>query len=439
MPYPCWSDDEDGTVDDRTGDTAAQGPLPGPDRHGDHPAPPSPAISRAQGDTPTPEATWAPTDPATAVPGTYGPHRGTPVDPRAVAPAGPPPAGPPPAFPPPFHGAGATPAPGSGYPTGPYATYPHPHHAPAPWTGPPGGGPPPRAWYGLPAQRDQSGTILFLSCVAAVVAVVSLVAGVSIVVVAPRQPDTPNGVDVATVRNDDLRARPNRVDVDLVDHPLYGVAMPPPVDCALPPLDVDSDASWEAFASEAGTCLNELWIPVMDELRLFPDLPEITVTEEALDTDTEDAFTLAYYESDRGLITVVLPNVREVSEFVPEDEQEIVWLALMGHEYAHHVQHATGILNVSHELRRTAGSQADELETLRRTELQAECMAGVGLRGLTDPDGDALDVVNRHFNEGGDLDTHGSAANRDHWLRAGWEGTTVAGCNTYDAPVERVA
>lgn len=438
MPYPCWSDDEDGTVDDRTGDTAAQGPLPGPDRHGDH-SPPSPAASHARGGTFDPEAAWAPTNPATAAPGTHGTHREVPADPRSSSPAGHPRAGSPPALPPLFHGAGVAPPSGPGHPTGPY-----PHHVPAPWPGRPGGGPPPRAWYGPPAysppaRRDQSGTILFLSCVAAVVAVVSLVAGVSVVVVTPRQPDTPNGVDVATVRNDDLRARPNRVDVDLIDHPLYGVAMPPPVDCGLPALDVDSDASWEAFASEAGACLNELWSPVMDELRLLPDLPEITVTEETLDTDTEDSFTLAYYESDRGLITVVLPNVREVSESISGDEQEVVWLALMGHEYAHHVQYATGILNVSHELRRTAGSPADELETLRRTELQAECMAGVGLRGLTDPDGDALDVVNRHFNDGGDLDTHGSAANREHWLRAGWEGTTVSGCNTYGAPMAQVA
>ncbi|QVJ03234.1 neutral zinc metallopeptidase [Nocardiopsis eucommiae] len=268
---------------------------------------------------------------------------------------------------------------------------------------------------------------------AASVALVALVASVVIVVNTPQEDVSTGGTDLSAFYDTSLYAQPHPAEVDIVDHPLYGVAMPESVDCGLPELRTDSDDSWEAFANEAGTCLNELWAPVMDELRLDPELPEITVTDEALETDSEDSFTLAYYESDRGLITVVLPNVRQVGEQIPDTHQADVWLALMGHEYAHHVQYATGILTISHDLRRSAGSEADELDTLRRTELQAECMAGIGLRGLTDPGGDSLDVVNLHFNGGGDLDTHGSAANRAYWLESGYTSPTVGGCNTYDA------
>ncbi|MEU3018650.1 neutral zinc metallopeptidase [Nocardiopsis sp. NPDC007018] len=268
---------------------------------------------------------------------------------------------------------------------------------------------------------------------AASVALVALVASTVIVVNTPQEEPPTGGTDLTAFYDSALHARPHPAEVDIVDHPLYDVAMPEPVDCELPELRTGSDDSWEAFANEAGTCLNDLWAPVMDELGLDPDLPEITVTNDALATDTDDSFTLAYYESDRGLITVVLPSVRQVGEQIPDDHEAHVWLALMGHEYAHHVQYATGILGISHDLRRRAGSEADELDTLRRTELQAECMAGVGLRGLTDPDGDALDVVNEHFNGGGDLDTHGSAANRAFWLESGYTSTTVGGCNTYEA------
>ncbi|MBR8744657.1 neutral zinc metallopeptidase [Nocardiopsis sp. MG754419] len=269
-------------------------------------------------------------------------------------------------------------------------------------------------------------------------ALVALIAGVVVVANTPRPQTTPGGADLSAYRDQELHARPDPAEIDLVDHPLYDVAMPPAVECDLPGLDVDSDTSWQTFAQEAGLCLDDLWAPVMEELRLVPESPEITVSDEGLDSDTEDSFTLAYYESDRRTITVVLPNVREVSSFIPAQEREVVWLALMGHEYAHHVQDATGILRVSHDLRRTAGSEDDEMDTLRRTELQAECMAGVGLRGLTTSGGEVLDVVNRHFNDGGDLDTHGSAASRTHWLQEGWDRETVAGCNTYGAAPHQV-
>jgi hypothetical protein len=200
-----------------------------------------------------------------------------------------------------------------------------------------------------------------------------------------------------------------------------------------------SDESWEEFATVAGECLDELWTPVLEELRLHPEPPEFAVTRDSPDTDTEEGYTLAYYESDRGRITVVLPNVRELGAQIPVDEREDVWLALMGHEYGHHIQYATGILNVSHDMRLSAGSENDELDTLRRTELQAECMAGVGLRGITGADDDALRTVNFHFNGGGDLDTHGSAANRSYWLEQGWSGATVDGCNTYGASTGQVS
>ncbi|GHC84659.1 hypothetical protein GCM10007079_26880 [Nocardiopsis terrae] len=275
---------------------------------------------------------------------------------------------------------------------------------------------------------------------AASVALVALVASVVVVANTPREDPSAGGTDVSTLYDNGLYARPNPAEVDIVEHPLYGVAVPEAVDCDLPALESDSDDSWESFANGAGDCLTELWTPVMDELGLVPEPPRMTVTTDSPATDSEDSFTLAYYEQGRGLITVVLPNVREIDAQLPDTHREDVWLALMGHEYAHHVQDATGILDVAHDLRRTAGSEAAELDTLRRTELQAECMAGVALRGLTDPSGNSLDVVNLHFNSGsGDLETHGSAANRSQWLESGWSEETLDGCNTYGADEGEVA
>ncbi|WP_198659239.1 neutral zinc metallopeptidase [Nocardiopsis sp. FIRDI 009] len=281
--------------------------------------------------------------------------------------------------------------------------------------------------------------MLFGTCVAAVVALAAVAASVVTVVNTPREAPSAGGADLGLYYDAALVTAPNPVEVDLVDHPLYAVAAPTTVECETPELDMDSDESWEEFANATGTCLDALWRPVMDELGLSPQTPEITVTRESPDSDNEEGYTLAYYEGDYTRITVVLPNVREVGAFIPAEDQEEVWVALMGHEYGHHVQFATGILELSYRLRGEASDEDEELDALRRTELQAECLAGIGLRAITDGDADALDVVDEHFNDGGDLDTHGSAANRSFWLEEGWSRGTVAGCNTYGAEEDRVS
>ncbi|WP_352231650.1 neutral zinc metallopeptidase [Nocardiopsis sp. ATB16-24] len=277
------------------------------------------------------------------------------------------------------------------------------------------------------------------SSLAALIALVALAASILMVLTTPREEPRPNGIDLSSLYDHRLASRPNGVEIDLVGHPFYEVPMPEPTSCRPPELDMGSDESWEEFATAAGTCLDRLWAPVLEELGLTGRTPEFAVTRTSPDEDDEESYTLAYYESDFARITVVLPNVRYVGALVPADHREDVWLALMGHEYGHHVQHLTGILDVSYDLRWNAGNADEELDTLRRTELQAECLAGVGLRGITDAERNRLEAVNANFNDGGDLETHGSARNRALWLERGWSGPTLGACNTYDAEPDQVA
>ncbi|MFE3461618.1 neutral zinc metallopeptidase [Nocardiopsis aegyptia] len=333
-------------------------------------------------------------------------------------------------------------------PSGPQGPGPAHHAARAPWPAPtaypaPGYGayrPPP--WHMPPPPPRPSGEsaagVLFGAGVAAAVALSALGASVLIVVNTPREAPPTGGTDLSLHYEDTMAAPPNAVTVDVADHPLYEAPMPEPVDCETPELQPESDESWEGFATSVGGCLEELWAPVLTDLGLAAEAPEFAVTTESPDPADAEGYTLAYYEGDFTRITVVLPNVRELGAQVRPDEREEVWLALMGHEYGHHVQHATGILGISHDLRVSAGTEADELDALRRTELQAECMAGIGLRGITDGGADTLEVVNANFNGGGDLPTHGTAVNRAFWLEQGWSQPTVGSCNTYGAEEDQV-
>ncbi|WP_084469318.1 neutral zinc metallopeptidase [Nocardiopsis trehalosi] len=309
----------------------------------------------------------------------------------------------------PWPPAGASPYPGS-----PYGTY---------W--PP---PPPRRHGGTAVWAAVGGSSL--AAFAALLVCVALVAN------APSP--TPGGTDTADPApyySRELSERPHPIEVDVAGHPVYDLAVPERVDCELPDLDPQSASSWEGFSEQIGGCLNEMWQPRLEELGLRTEAPTFHVTEENPDQGSpEEGMTLAYYEGDRLAVTVVLPNVTLMARDIPDADQEAVWAALLGHEYGHHVQQATGILDASYEMERGAASQSEELEALRRTELQAECMGGIAMSSLGDFGDAEIDRVNEWLNGGSDLPTHGSATNRQYWFDQGATLDTIEACNTYAAP-----
>ncbi|ASU84445.1 hypothetical protein CDO52_18030 [Nocardiopsis gilva YIM 90087] len=245
--------------------------------------------------------------------------------------------------------------------------------------------------------------------------------------------------DLSSFFSRKLDDRPGDLDFQNDEHPVYNVAMPEPVDCNLPKLDTTSDSSWEDFSTTVGGCLNEMWKPRFEELGIRTPGPEFGVSSKKPQQDlAQEGSTLAFYKPEERTITVVLPNVKEMAEFIPDGQQEGVWSALLGHEYGHHVQNVTAVLAKSVEAESEADSQSDQLELLRRTELQAECFSGVAMRGLGQFDDTQIDEVNELLNTGGDLPTHGKSINRRQWYQAGAAGDTLESCNTFGAPASKV-
>jgi predicted metalloprotease len=117
---------------------------------------------------------------------------------------------------------------------------------------------------------------------------------------------------------------------------------------------------------------------------------------------------------------------------------------VVAHEYGHHIQDLEGLLDSSGGASTGAGGQSV------RTELQADCLAGVwvnhaastGFLVQPTPDqiGQALDAAAavgddriQAKTQGGinpDAWTHGSAAQRDHWFTVGLDSGSPAKCDT---------
>ena len=126
---------------------------------------------------------------------------------------------------------------------------------------------------------------------------------------------------------------------------------------------------------------------------------------------------------------------------------------VIAHEIGHHVQNQLGIAEQANAAQnRSSKTQANAISV--RVELQADCLAGVWASNTQRREqakgngfletGDVEQALNAASMIGDDKlqkraqgyvvpesFTHGTAAQRVHWFKAGFDGGTIASCNTF--------
>lgn len=127
---------------------------------------------------------------------------------------------------------------------------------------------------------------------------------------------------------------------------------------------------------------------------------------------------------------------------------------VMAHEYGHHVQNQIGVLQRSQQ-----GGTGDG-SNIVRSELQADCFAGVWFANATeDPQGPIAEITEQDLlearsaaqaigddhiqeNTSGRVDreswTHGSSAQREKWLTTGFHTGDPNACDTWSASQEEL-
>ncbi|MEU4508913.1 neutral zinc metallopeptidase [Nonomuraea wenchangensis] len=194
-------------------------------------------------------------------------------------------------------------------------------------------------------------------------------------------------------------------------------------------------------------CLNEAWAPKIRKAGFTfskPSLQVITKVGAKTGCGAFPAGAQAVYCSLNKKITYL------VSPSFLRHPDDLVLMAVLGHEYGHHVQELTGMFDARTQYN---GKNARRfLDENRRFELQAECLGAVFIGDVWHSLGRSHDdwyYFVRNNGSGSFLslfglkdfgeETHGAGANVGYWLERGFAAESAGACNTWKAPKSKVS
>jgi len=223
---------------------------------------------------------------------------------------------------------------------------------------------------------------------------------------------------------------------ELGTHPLLSPGVPlAPVTCALPEFGRSAGALTAYYQAAIG-CLDAAWQPVLANASL-PFVPPIldvtgTVSTACGTRPPREQATAFYCGADH---TLTMPRDRMLADVGSRASGH---LAVLAHEYGHHVQSQSGILRAAQteEKQHPKGSPAEQ-EMSRRVELQANCFSGMFLAAVA-----GRGSITKAFAKAGTDSfrntvadgTHGTVANQVKWGTTGYRANHTAACNTFVVP-----
>ncbi|OLT48181.1 hypothetical protein BJF85_13095 [Saccharomonospora sp. CUA-673] len=232
----------------------------------------------------------------------------------------------------------------------------------------------------------------------------------------------------------------------LADHPLLqnpdsGLRA---VQCSLPGWQSNPQAA-EAFLTAATDCLNDAWGTLLRSHDLPFEEPNLHFPA---GTSYETTTCGTHEVSMAKAALYCANNLYMPYQGLQADrygDRPGVYLALLAHEYGHHVQYVAGIFEAAWHRMNEAGGQgspgADAVS--RRLELQAQCFSGMFMGshvGRSGPNGVNQTMLDQAWYDqetrgdgtSGTTD-HGSNANYSAWWQQGSRDNRLQQCNTWNA------
>ncbi|GAB2442698.1 neutral zinc metallopeptidase [Streptosporangium sandarakinum] len=249
-------------------------------------------------------------------------------------------------------------------------------------------------------------------------------------------------VDLRTMRRADTAARLKR-------NPLYGTGVMLPTACRAPRPSTRSQ-DMLAYLDAVSSCLDRAWAGKFSQAGAVFQAPRRVYWSRPgrgpCGTYPAPNAAAYYCPANRGMY-IGLGHVIEQTGGRNPAGNHVPYLTVLAHEYGHHVQSMAGIggawwWEVSDR------SKAAQNAYSRRSELQAQCLAGVFARSVRTPlaitGSRWQEVLESEYGRGDDqngvgLRDHGSGEHFAAWIHQGWRYAKVGYCNTWVVPSSQVS
>ncbi|MEU7692151.1 neutral zinc metallopeptidase [Microbispora hainanensis] len=221
----------------------------------------------------------------------------------------------------------------------------------------------------------------------------------------------------------------------LTRNPLYATGAFRSSACTEPARRADDLGSYRAYLDDLLGCLRRAWSEKFRQAGLRFSPPRVRYITKSVYTGCGQfmaSYAASLYCPANKTLWIMLSK-EELS-----DPRGFGLFTVVAHEYGHHAQDRAGILAEFERRSRTlSGKRALDLN--RRIELQADCFSAAFVRSVWS----SLARDRRDWDEWltadeGDM-WHGTTRNIRYWLKRGWAGGGPQACDTFRAPVSKVA
>lgn len=239
-----------------------------------------------------------------------------------------------------------------------------------------------------------------------------------------------------------------RLDTSLRRNTVYRAGALPRLNCRAGNASIYNHAQLKALILRTGSCMDRAWGPVLRRQGIAFSPPGYAIAagrgRGACGDYPSRGSIVPYYCPRNNTIYASTSAMVRGNGTSRGYGQIISWhggiISMMAHEYGHHVQNITGLMDSWWRTTLDSRSQAAKLALSRRLELQATCFGGLWMRSVAAsyPVGpaDRARLFGFYAQVGdhpGYPRDHGSPANNNRWFRQGWLRGQIYQCNTWMA------
>lgn len=252
-----------------------------------------------------------------------------------------------------------------------------------------------------------------------------------------------------TQQGDERPPTQQTVNTSLKSNTVYLAGALPTTSCSAGNTNIFSHSQLKALILKTGRCMDKGWKQILEKQGIDWSPPGYAIADKrgrGACGDYPSAGNMVPYYCPRNNTIYASTSAMASGNGNSRGYGEIIsWsggiISMMAHEYGHHVQNLTGILNSHWDRHLASNSESGRLALSRRLELQATCFGGMWMRSVAGSypvPSSRRQQLFAFYGQVGDHPgyprDHGSRTNNYRWFRQGWDRQKAYQCNTWMAP-----